>query len=66
MAFMTEDVTAPYGSPKFCTITIFTPMRLVIDNELAFTSEVISELCELFGVKKVCVRYHVPKFIPNY
>ena len=35
-------------------------MRLMTDNDLAFTSEVVREMCELFGVKKVCTSaYHL-------
>ena len=56
MAFVTEDTTAQ-------TVThvlyhhyfhIFgTPLCLMTDNYLAFTSEVVQELCNLFGVKRV-------------
>ena len=33
----------------------------MMDNDLAFTSEVVQELCNLFGVKRVCTTtYHPP------
>ena len=56
MAFVTEDMTAHTVA---CILYhhyfyIFgTPLHLMMDNNLAFTSEVVQELCNLFGVKRV-------------
>ena len=56
MAFMTEDMTAHTVA---CILYhhyfyIFgTLLHLMMDNDLAFTSEVVQELCNLFGVKRV-------------
>ena len=38
-----------------------TPLRLMMDNDLAFTSEVVQELCNLFGVKRVCTSTYHPQ-----
>ena len=64
MAFMTEDMTA---HTMACVLYhhyfyIFgTPLCLMIDNDLAFTSEVVQELCNLFGVKRVCTSTYHPQ-----
>ena len=64
MAFMMEDTTA-------CTMAcilyhhyfyIFgTPLCLMMDNDLAFTSEVVQELCNLFGMKRVHTSTYHPE-----
>ena len=56
MAFVTEDMTAHTVAHilyhhYFCIFG--TPLCLMMDNDLAFTSEVVQELCNLFGVKRV-------------
>ena len=33
----------------------------MMDNDLAFTSEVVQELCNLFGVKRVCTSAYHPQ-----
>ena len=38
-----------------------TPLCLMTDNDLAFTSEVVQELCDLFRVKKVCTSAYHPQ-----
>ena len=64
MAFMTEDMTA---HTMACILYhhyfyIFgTPLCLMTDNDLAFTSEVVQELCNLFGVKRVCTSAYHPQ-----
>ena len=64
MAFMTEDTTAHTVA---CVLYhhyfyIFgTPLHLMTDNDLAFTSEVVQELCNLFGVKKVRTSAYHPQ-----
>ena len=64
MAFMTEDMTAHTVA---CVLYhhyfyIFgTPLHLMTDNDLAFTSEVVQELCNLFGVKRVCTSAYHPQ-----
>ena len=56
MAFMTEDMTA-HTMARILYHHYFyifgTPLHLMTDNDLAFTSEVVQELCNLFGVKRV-------------
>ena len=55
MAFVTEDMTA---HTMACILYhhyfyIFgTPLCLMTDNDLAFTSEVVQQLCNLFGGKE--------------
>ena len=64
MAFVTEDMTT---HTMACVLYhhyfyIFgTPLRLMTDNDLAFTSEVVQELCNLFGVKRVCTSAYHPQ-----
>ena len=64
MAFVTEDTTAHTVA---CILYhhyfyIFgTPLHLMTDNDLAFTSEVVQELCNLFGVKRVCTSAYHPQ-----
>ena len=37
-----------------------TPLHLMTDNDLALSSDVVQELCNLFGVKRVCTStYHL-------
>ena len=62
MAFVTEDTTT---QTMACVLYhhyfyIFgTLLCLMMDNDLAFTSDVVQELCNLFGVKRVCTStYH--------
>ena len=64
MAFMTEDMTA---HTMACVLYhhyfyIFgTPLCLMMDNNLAFTSKVVQELCNLSGVKRVCTSAYHPQ-----
>ena len=64
MAFVTEDTTAHTVA---CVLYhhyfyIFgTLLHLMMDNDLAFTSEVVQELCNLFGVKRVCTSAYHPQ-----
>ena len=64
MAFVTEDMTAHTVA---CILYhqyfyIFgTPLCLMMDNNLAFTSEVVQELCNLFEVKRVCTSAYYPQ-----
>ena len=64
MAFMTKDMTA---HTMACILYhhyfyIFgTPLHLMTDNDLAFTSELVQELCNLFGVKRVCTSAYHPQ-----
>ena len=64
MAFVTEDMTAHTVA---CILYhhyfyIFgTPLRLMTDNDLAFTSKVVQELCNLFGVKRVHTSAYHPQ-----
>ena len=64
MAFMMEDMTAHTVAHILYHHYFYifgTPLRLMTDNDLAFTSEVVQELCNLFGVKRVCTSaYHPP------
>ena len=63
MAFMTEDTTAHTMARVLYHHYFYifgTPLHLMMDNDLAFTSEVVQELCNLFGVKRVCTSaYHL-------
>ena len=64
MAFMTEDMTAhTMGHILYHHyFYIFgTPLCLMMDNNLAFTSKVVQELCNLFGLKKVCTSTYHPQ-----
>ena len=64
MAVVTEDMTA---HTMACILYhhylyIFgTPLCLMTDNDLAFTSEVVQELCNLFGVKRVRTSAYHPQ-----
>ena len=64
MAFMTEDMTTHTVA---CILYhhyfyIFgTLLHLMTDNNLSFTSEVVQELCNLFGVKRVCFSAYHPQ-----
>ena len=52
MAFMTEDMTAHTVAHVLYHHYFYifgTPLHLMMDNDLAFTSEVVQELCNLFG-----------------
>ena len=63
MAFMREDMTAhTMACVLYHYFYIFgTPLCLMMDNDLAFTSEVVQELCNLFGVKRVCTSTYHPQ-----
>ena len=64
MAFVTEDTTA-----RTVALVLYhhyfyifgTPLHLMMDNNLAFTSKVVQELCDQFGVKKVCTSAYHPQ-----
>ena len=64
MAFMTEDTTT---HTMACILYhhyfyIFgTLLHLMMDNDLAFTNEVVQELCNLFGVKRVHTSAYHPQ-----
>ena len=64
MAFMTEDTTA-HTVVRILYHHYFyifgTLLRLMTDNDLAFTSEVVQDLCILFGVKRVCTSTYHPQ-----
>ena len=64
MAFMTEDMTAHTVARILYHHYFYifgTPLHLMTDNDLAFTSEVVQELCNLFGVKRVCTSAYHPQ-----
>ena len=64
MAFMTEDMTAHTMAHILYHHYFYifgTPLCLMTDNDLAFTSEVVQELCNLFGVKRVCISTYHPQ-----
>ena len=64
MAFVTEDRTAQTVAHVLYHHYFYifgTPLCLMMDNNLAFTSEVVQELCNLFGVKKVCTSTYHPQ-----
>ena len=64
MAFVTEDTTTHTVA---CVLYhhyfyIFgTLLHLMTDNDLAFISEVVQELYNLFGVKRVCTSTYHPQ-----
>ena len=63
MAFVTEDTMAHTIAHILYHHYFYifgTPMHLMTDNDLAFTSEVVQELCNLFGVKRVHTSTHHP------
>ena len=63
MAFVMEDTTAQTVAHMLYHHYLYifgTPLCLMMDNDLAFTSDVVQELCNLFGVKRVCTStYHL-------
>ena len=64
MAFMTEDTTTHTMAHVLYHHYFYifgTPLHLMTDNDLAFTSEVVQELCNLFGVKRVCTSPYHPQ-----
>ena len=64
MAFMTEDTTAQTVANILFHHYFYifgTPLCLMMDNDLAFTSEVVQELCNLFGVKRVHTSAYHPQ-----
>ena len=64
MAFMTEDTTAQTVAHVLYHHYFYifgTSVHLMTDNDLAFTSEVVQELCNLFGVKRVDTSTYHPQ-----
>ena len=64
MAFMTEDTTAHTMAHILYHHYFYifgTPLHLMMDDDLAFTSEVLQELHNLFGVKRVCTSTYHPQ-----
>ena len=64
MAFVTEDMTAHTVAHILSHHYFYifgTPLHLMTDNDLAFTSEVVQELCDLYGVKTVCTSTYHPQ-----
>ena len=63
MAFIMEDMSAQtVAHILYYHFYIFgTPLCLMMDNDLAFTSEVVQELCNLFGVKRVHTSTYHPQ-----
>ena len=64
MAFVTEDTTAQTMASMLYHHYFYifgTPLCLMMDNDLAFTSDVVQELCNLFGVKRVCTSAYHPQ-----
>ena len=64
MAFMTEDTTAHTVAHVLYHHYFYifgTPLCLMTDNDLAFTSEVVEELCNLFGVNRVHTSAYHPQ-----
>ena len=64
MAFVTEDMTTQTVAHILYHHYFYifgTPLHLMMDNDLAFTSEVVQELCNLFGVKRVCTSAYHPQ-----
>ena len=65
MAFVTKDTTAQTMAHVLYHHYFYifgTPLHLMTDNDLAFTSEVVQELCNLFGVKRVCTSAYHPQY----
>ena len=64
MAFVTEDTTT-HTMARILYYHYFyifgTPLHLMTDNDLAFTSEVVQELCNLFAVKRVRTSAYHPQ-----
>ena len=64
MAFMMEDMTAHTMAHILYHHYFYifgTPLHLMTDNDLAFTSEAVQELCNLFRVKRVCTSTYHPQ-----
>ena len=64
MAFMTEDTTTQTMAHVLYHQYFYifgTPLCLMTDNDLAFTSEVVQELCNLFRVKRVHTSAYHPQ-----
>ena len=64
MAFVTEDTTAQTVAHVLYHHYFYifgTPLHLMMDNDLAFTSKVVQELCDLFRVKKVHTSTYHPE-----
>ena len=64
MAFMTEDMTTHTVAHILYHHYFYicgTPPCLMMDNDLAFTSEVVQELCNIFGVKRVHTSTYHPQ-----
>ena len=64
MAFMMEDTTAQTMAHVLYHHYFYifgTPLCLMMDNNLAFTSDVVQELCKLSGVKRVCTSAYHPQ-----
>ena len=64
MAFVMEDTTAQtvvHILYHYYFYNFGTPLHLMMDNNLAFTSEVVQELCNLFGVKRVHTSTYHPQ-----
>ena len=64
MAFVTEDTTTHTVAHVLYHHYFYifgTPLRLMTDNDLAFTSEMVQELCNLFGVKRVHTSAYHPQ-----
>ena len=64
MAFMTEDMTTHTMAHILYHHYFYifgTLLRLMTDNDLAFTSEVVQELCNLFRVKRVHTSTYHPQ-----
>ena len=63
MAFVTEDTTTQTVAHVLYHHYFYifgTPVHLMMDSDLAFTSDVMQELCNLFGMKRVCTStYHL-------
>ena len=64
MAFVTEDMathTMAHVLYQHYFYIFGSPLHLMMDNDLAFTSKVVQELCNLFGVKRVCTSAYHPQ-----
>ena len=64
MAFVTENTNAQTMAHVLYHHYFYifgTSLHLMTDNDLAFTSEVVQELCNLFGVKRVCTSTYHPQ-----
>ena len=66
MAFVTKDTTAQMVARVLYHHYFYifgSPLHPMMDNDLAFTSEVVQELCNLFGVKRVHTSAYHPQYI---